>query len=240
MEVIDITGLVESQAAELSDSEVQAIRAAAEVTNAGMQAALGAVRIGGFPYQAVGKAHEAMYSAGQSDFEKSFVAVWSGPQGGMMHDTRTTEEFRAGDICTVEIMGVDQQYIACSQTCVHLGDEAPKPEVVEAYRLVVAMHDAARAAVRAGVTTGEVFEAANGLYRDATGRDYFRRVGGSLGLTMFAIDLVKGGDVVLRSGTPLLVQTLVTAPVMLTCATSVIVNDDGYTELTPRIVWDSM
>jgi Xaa-Pro aminopeptidase len=233
----DITGVVEKIAAELSAPEVEYMRRAAAVTAAGMRTALENVKVGAYPYQVVGRAHEAMYAAGQSDFEKSFVAVWSGPRGGMMHDTRTTQQFRAGDIATIEIMGVDQQYLACSQTCVALGSR-PAPAVREAYRMIVEMHDAARAAIRAGAKAGEVFEAANMIYRTRFGRDYFRRVGGSIGLTLFALDLVKDSEVPLPAGTPLLVQMLVNEPVLLTCATTVLVTESGYVELTPRIVWE--
>lgn len=233
----DITGVVEKIAAELSVSEVEYMRRAAEVTAAGMRTALKTVKVGAYPYEVVGRVHETMYAAGQSDFEKSFVAVWSGPRGGMMHDTRTTQQFRAGDIATIEIMGVDHQYLACSQTCVPLGGP-PSAAVREAYDLIVEMHDAARATVRAGVKAGEVFEAASAIYRARYGRDYFRRVGGSAGLTLFALDLVKDSEVVLPVGTPLLVQTLVTEPVLLTCASTVLVTGSGYTGLTPRIVWE--
>lgn len=233
----DITGVIERFAAELSPGETEHMRRAAAVTAAGMRTALDTIAVGAYPYEVIGRVHEAMYGAGQSDFEKSFVAVWSGPRGGMMHDTRTTQRFAAGDIATIEIMGADHQYLACSQTCLPLGGP-PAAEVREAYDLIVAMHDAARGVLRAGVTAGEVFDAANALYRARFGRDYFRRVGGSAGLTLFALDLVKDSEVELPAGTPLLVQTLVTEPVLLTCATTVLVTTGGYTELTPRIVWE--
>jgi Xaa-Pro dipeptidase len=236
-EFVDITGCVEQLAAELSEPEVDCMRRAAAVTELGMRTALGLIEVGGYPYEVVGAAHQAMYAAGQTDFEKSFVAVWSGPRGGMMHDTRTTQPFAPGDIATVEIMGVDRHYKACAQTSVLLpSDTGPAPEVLEARRLVAAMHDAARAVVRAGVTAGAVFDAANAIYRESLGEDYFRRVGGSLGLTMFALDLVRGSEVVLPAGTPLLVQTLVTEPVLLTCASTMIVTEAGFEQLTSSVV----
>ena len=39
-------------------------------------------------------------------------------------------------------------------------------------------------AVRAGATAGDVFDAANAVYRPARGADYYRRCGGSMGLTL--------------------------------------------------------
>lgn len=236
----DVSGAIERIAAELSESEVACMRRAAAVTAAGMRTALDRIEVGRFPFEVVGAVHETMYSAGQSDFEKSFVAVWSGPRGGMMHDTRTTQQFQSGDIATIEIMGVDQHYTACSQTCVVLGDQQPPPEVLAAYEMVVAMHDAARRRIRAGAKSHEIYDAANAIYRERVGQDYFRRVGGSIGLSLFALDLVKDSDTVLPEGIPLLVQTLVTEPVLLTCATTVLVTGNGYEELTPRITWNGL
>jgi Xaa-Pro dipeptidase len=237
-ELVDISGEVEALAAELSAWELECMRRAAAVTTAGMDTALATVMAGRYPYDVVGAVQQAMYAHGQSDFEDSFVAVWSGPRGGMMHDTRTTDRFDEGDIVTIEIMGVDRHYTACAQTSMLVGEAEPSPAVADAYELVIAMHAAASGVIRAGVAAGAVFEAADTLYRAATGAHYFRRVGGSLGLTMFALDLVKDSPVVLPLGTPLLVQVLLNEPALLTCTSSVIVTEEGWEELTPPIVSD--
>jgi Xaa-Pro dipeptidase len=240
VELVDVTGEVEAIAAELSPWELGCMRRAAQVTQSGMNASIRALRPGLPTYELLGTIQEAMYSAGQSDFEKSFVAVWAGPDGGMMHDTRTTHVLTSGDIATIEVMGVDQHYTACAQTTVLVGTEQPRPEVSRAYELVIDMHAAARSALRAGVTAGEVFAAANTVYRAATGGDYFRRVGGSLGLTLFALDLVKDSRVTIPEGTPMLVQVLVNEPALLTCTSAVIVTPTGVEELTPAIVCDAL
>jgi Xaa-Pro dipeptidase len=240
VELVDISGVVEALAERLSPWEVDCVRRAATVTTYGMDAAMASLKVGRYPYEVVAAVQDAMYSAGQSDFEKSFVAVWSGPQGGMMHDTRTTVRLAEGDIATIEVMGVDRHYRTCAQTTVWVGSSDPSDDVRAAYELVVAMHDSARAAVRAGVTAGAVFDAADALYLEHTGEHYFRRVGGSIGLTMFAVDLVRDSPVVLRAGTPLLVQVLVNEPALLTCTSSVIVTETGVEELTPALVADGL
>lgn len=230
-EFVDVTGLVEGIAGRLSDLEVDCMRRAARITDLGLQAGLREIRPGVYPYDIIGAIHAAMYAGGQSDFDKSLVAVWSGPGGGRMHDTDTTEQVKPGDVVTIEIMGVDKHYRTGVQTCTYVGD-TPPAEIIRAHEMVVAMHAAARAAVRPGGTAGEVFDAADAVYRAATGRDYYRRVGGSMGLTQFQVDLVKGRDEVLRPGVALLVQTLVDDPVLLTCASTVLVTEDGCDDLT--------
>ena len=229
--LVDVSGLVEGVAAHPSAAEAACMREAARITDVGFQAGIENIRAGGYPYQVIGNIHNAMYQAGQRDFDMSLVCVWSGPQGGRMHDTATTEKFKEGDIATVEVWGVDNQYKAGAQASIYIGDN-PDPRIVEAYDLVAAMYSKARDAVKAGVTTGDIFEAANSVYRAARGKDYYRRCGGSMGLTVFTLDLVNGRTDVLNPGVSLLIQTLVDDPVLLTCASTVMVTETGYEELT--------
>lgn len=231
----DASGLVESVAAHPSGAESDCLRRAARITNIGLQTGMREIKIGVYPYEIIGKIHRAMYAAGQSDFDKSLVAVWSGPQGGRMHDTVTTEQIQQGDIVTVEIMGVDNHYRAGAQACAYVGDEPPQ-NIADAYKLVTDMHQKARGAVKAGVSADDVFSAANSVYRAAKGTDYYRRCGGSMGLTQFTLDLVKGRQDILTPGVSLLIQTLVNAPVLLTCASTVVVTETGYDELTQPIL----
>jgi len=98
------------------------------------------------------------------------------------------------------------------------------------------MHANATNAVRAGAATGEVFDAASAVYREARGSDYYRRCGGSMGLTVFTLDLLRGSRDVLAPGVSLLIQTLVDDPVLLTCASTVMVTADGCDELTQPLI----
>jgi Xaa-Pro aminopeptidase len=229
--LVDASGLVEAVAARPSAAESACLRSAARITDIGFQAGLREIRAGAYPYQVIGKIHDAMYQAGQRDFDMSLVCVWSGPQGGRMHDTSTTEMIRKGDIVTLEVWGVDNQYKAGVQASIYLGDHPPAA-VADAYDLIVRMHAEARKAVRAGATAGDIFKAANAVYRPARGADYYRRCGGSMGLTVFTIDLVEGRRDVLEPGMALLIQTLVDDPVLLTCASTVMVGETGCEELT--------
>lgn len=57
-----------------------------------------------------------------------------------------------------------------------------------------------------------------------------------MGLTVFTIDLVNGRKDVLSPGVVLLVQTLVDDPVLLTCASTVMVTETGCEELTSPLL----
>jgi Xaa-Pro dipeptidase len=229
--LVDASGLVEGVGAWPSEAESACLRRAARIADVGMQAGIREIREGVFPYQIIGKIHDAMYQAGQRDFDMSLVCVWSGPQGGRMHDTWTAERIERADIVTVEVWGVDNHYKAGTQTSVYVGD-GPPAEIVAAYDLIAKMHANAKNAVKAGATAGDIFAAANSVYRAARGADYYRRCGGSMGLTVFTVDLVKGRRDVLVPGMALLIQTLVDEPVLLTCASTVMVTETGCEEMT--------
>jgi Xaa-Pro dipeptidase len=231
----DASGLVEDIAANPSEAESACVRKAARITDIGFQIGIRELRAGVYPYEIIGKIHNAMYQAGQRDFDMSLVCVWSGPQGGRMHDTSTTEKIKNGDIVTIEVWGVDNHYKAGAQGSIYVGN-SPPAAVVEAYNLNVKMHQEATKAVKAGVTCADVFSAANAVYRRARGADYFRRCGGSMGLTVFTIDLVSGRNDVLNPGMALLIQTVVNDPVLLTCASTVMVTKQGCEELTSPLL----
>ena len=228
---VDASGLVESVAASPSAAESDCLRKAAKITNVGFQAGVEVLRDGIYPYEVIGKIHDAMYQAGQRDFDMSLVCVWSGPKGGRMHDTSTTERIKTGDLVTIEVWGVDNHYKAGAQASIYVGKN-PAPEIVDAYNLNSAMHASAVKSVKAGKTAGDVFDAVNRIYRPARGADYYRRCGGSMGLTVFTVDLVNGRSDILNPGVALLVQTLLDDPVLLTCASTVMVTEQGCEELT--------
>jgi Xaa-Pro dipeptidase len=231
----DVSGLVEAIAVKSSPSEVACLRRAATVTKVGFEAGIAAVRAGVYPYEIVGRIHEAMYESGQSDFDMSMVCVWAGEKGGRMHDTRTTERIKAGDAATIEIFGVDHQYKIGAQGTVFVGRE-PSSDVQKSYSILVDMFKAARDAIRPGATSGDIYDAANGPYRTALGSDYYRKVGGTLGLTVFNIALTKGSKDILEPGMCLLVQTLVDDPALITCSSTVLVTENGYETLTDPII----
>jgi Xaa-Pro dipeptidase len=233
--LVDASGLVEAVAATPSAAESACLRRAARITDIGFQAGIREIREGVYPYQVIGRIHDAMYQAGQRDFDMSLVCVWSGPQGGRMHDTSTTERINNGDIVTIEVWGVDNHYKAGAQGSIYVGNDPPAA-ILDAYNLNAGMYANARKVVKAGATASDVFSAASSVYRAARGADYYRRCGGSMGLSVFTVDLVNGRRDVLKPGMALLLQTLVDDPVLLTCASTVMVTDNGYEDLTSPLL----
>ncbi len=91
-------------------------------------------------------------------------------------------------------------YRADTTRTIVLGE--PDARQREFHRLVLEAHDAGIAAVRAGVTAGEVDEAARSVLREAgLGERFIHRLGHGLGLEPHeAPSLDPGGDTILEAG----------------------------------------
>ncbi|MDA4130020.1 MAG: Xaa-Pro peptidase family protein [Thaumarchaeota archaeon] len=231
-ELVDATGLVDGVRVVPSKLESEFIRKAAKITETGFNAGIDALRIGAYRYEVHASIQEALFKAGQTDSDSSFVAVWSGTKGGRMHDTSTDEKIHDGDTVTIEVHGIFNQYRAVSQGTVYVG-RGPIPEsVTETFDLVSRMFRKAKDSLKLNLKTGEVYNAANSVYRTARGSDYFRRVGGTVGMSVFDIDFRKGGQETLKPGMGLIVQTLTDDPVLVCCVSTLMLSEHGVDELT--------
>ncbi len=227
----DASGIVEGVSASPSKTEIDYMRKAAPITNAGFQRGIESVKEGVYAYEVVAEIHNAMYKAGQTDFALSSVDLWSGPAGGELHTTCITQKIEKGDLVTIEVAGVYNVYRVTCQGTIYVGD-SPPASIADTYRMVTDMYQAARDAIKPGAKAGDVYDAANKVYRPIRGEDYFRRVGGSAGLRYFAVDLIKGNQAPLNPGVALLVQALVDKPALITNAGTVLVTETGYEDLT--------
>jgi Xaa-Pro dipeptidase len=231
----DVSGFVDIIRMNLSKNEVEYFKRAAEITNIGFQSALNTISEGVYLFEIIGEIHKAMYKAGQTDVEISKVWLWCGPSGGFMHDTDTTHQIARNDLATIEVWGTCNQYFAGAQGSVYIGG-TPSPDINDSYKLVAEMYQAARDAIRPGAFAGEVYEAANKVYRSATGENYWRRIGTNMGLTFGPIDVGIHSRHILQPWTPFIIQPLLVSPVLITCCSTLLLTDTGVEELTPPLL----
>jgi Xaa-Pro aminopeptidase len=231
----DASWLVETIRTSLSPEEVTCVRKAGDVTNIGFSRALDLIKPGVLARDVIADAHAAMYHGGQSDVEISRLWIWFGPNGGRLHDTDVTRPFKDSEYATVEIWGNHRQYLAASQGTIYLGDSPPKV-VAETHQLLAEMYCVARDAARPGALTGEVFDAANAVYRARRGADYWRRIGTNMGLSFGPMDLGVGGEDVIRPWTPLILQLVEIDPGLITCCGTLLVTDEGIEELVSPLL----
>lgn len=231
----DMSGLVDSIRITLSEREIECFKRAAEITNIGLKAGLRMIGPGLYPYEAVGEIHNAMYKGGQTDVEVSRVWLWSGPQGGLMHDSTLTRRIERNDLATIEVWGNWNQYMVGAQATLFVGKN-PSSKITDSYKLVSDMFQAAREALKPGAFAGEIYDAANKVYRSMKGEDYWRRIGTNMGLTFGPIDIGRGSRDVIRPRTPFILQPLVTNPALITCCSTLLVTERGTEELTPPLL----
>ncbi len=231
----DASKIVKSLMAVPSPTEVDYIRRAGKLANGGFQGGLKAVKKGIYCYEVIAAINHTLFQAGQTDTLLSRIWCWAGPDGGQMHSTDVTHQIQDGDLVTIELGGVYNLYRVNAQGTVYIGKHPPEL-VVKTYEMVANMYKAAAELIRPGAKAGEIYEGANRIYRPLKGEDYFRRLGGSMSLGSFDINVIKGNQEVLHPGLPLLIQPLVNEPFLITCSSTILVTETGREELTQPLL----
>ena len=145
--------------------EIERIRAAAKVADAGMAAAVKAVKPGVSEIQIAAEAEYAMRQAGAEEFYRTYVA--SGPRTNIAHGLPTARKLQAGDLVMIDIHPVLDGYSAdmCRTVCV--GPAGPTAEQQAAYDLFLKAQQATIAKVKAGAGVGELEETIHRILKDA-------------------------------------------------------------------------
>jgi Xaa-Pro dipeptidase len=236
VETPDVSGIVEPLRRVKSKREIEYCREAGRIAEVGLHAAINAVKDGARVASVVAEATRAMYEQGQDDVNWPPVLVWSGPEGGLMHDTALEGVISTGHLVTLEVTGTRELYVADAMGTICVG--SPSKAIEEGYAVSVALHDAAQKALRAGVTGGDVHAQADAVFQAAGQGPYYRRVGGAVGInaqpSLFfeGLNLLKGETTRLESGMTVLVQPGVDRPAMMIVASTNLVVDRGFEELT--------
>ncbi|HSS94095.1 MAG TPA: Xaa-Pro peptidase family protein [Candidatus Dormibacteraeota bacterium] len=107
--------------------------------------------------------------------------VLSGPNSALPHGRPSGRQLEKGDLVLLDFGAAFEGYRADTTRVAVVGE--PNARQREIHRVVLAAHDAAIAAVRAGVTTGAIDAAAREVIEAAgLGEQFFHRTGHGLGL----------------------------------------------------------
>jgi Xaa-Pro aminopeptidase len=148
--------------------EIERIRAAAKVADAGMQAAAGAVKPGLTESQVAAEAEYAMRQAGAEEFWRTYVS--SGPRTNIAHGLPTLRTLQAGDLVMIDIHPIVDGYSAdiCRTVCAG----APTAEQQAAYDLYLQAQQATIARIKAGVGMVELEQTLHGVLAEAGHREH--------------------------------------------------------------------
>jgi Xaa-Pro dipeptidase len=195
----DGTGLVEAGRRIKSAEELGWIRRACRLTEAGMGAALRAIRPGATENQVAAAAYAA-FMAGGTDFMAGDPIVTSGWRSGVAHLTFGNRTLEPGDALLLEMSACQRRYFGPLMRGAVI---PPVPDEVRRLAdVIVEALDAAIAAIRPGATSGEVDAACRGPIERAGYEPNFRkRTGYSVGIG-YAPNWGEGHIVSLRRDDP--------------------------------------
>jgi Xaa-Pro aminopeptidase/Xaa-Pro dipeptidase len=160
--------------------------------------------------------------------------VQSGPNSALPHMHPTSRKLSAGEFVLLDFGAAFDGYKADTTRMAVIGE--PIARHAEIHQVVLDAHDAAIAAVRAGVTTGDVDAAARGVI-DAAGyaERFIHRTGHGLGLEAHEEpSLDPGSKMVLEAGMVITIEPGVYIPGWggVRIEDDVVVEEDGCRVLT--------
>ena len=181
-----------------NEDEIEKLQRAADITDEAYETVVSQMRAGQSEIDVALLIASAIGNLGGT---LSFsTLIQSGPNSSLPHLEPSSRRLTAGDFALLDFGAAFGGYRADTTRMLVVGE--PTPRHREIHELVLAGHDAAIAAVRAGVTTGDVDAAARGVIEaGGYGKEFFHRVGHGLGLEAHEDpSLDPGSDTVLESG----------------------------------------
>jgi Xaa-Pro aminopeptidase len=148
--------------------EIEHIRAAAKVADAGMKAAVKSVKPGLTESQVAAEAEYAMRQAGAEGFWRTYVA--SGPRTNIAHGLPTLRKLQPGDLVMIDLHPIVNNYSA--DLCRTVGVAKPTSEQQAAYDLYLRAQQATIAKVKAGVGMVELEQTLHGILKEAGHGDH--------------------------------------------------------------------
>jgi Xaa-Pro dipeptidase len=202
--LVDGTGTIDRARLVKSPREVEYIRQAARAAEAGMRAAVDAIRVGVTDNEVSAELHWAMIAAG-SEYVALGPFVAAGQRSTIMHGIWGRQRIARGESVLLEIGGCIQRYHAGLMRTVSVG-----PPSARLARMAGGSEEANRAAVEAvepGVTAGEVHRACQAAFERAGLLDLRRgtRSGYSIGLA-FPPDWGEGHILSLQEDEPTVLE----------------------------------
>ncbi len=145
------------------EDEIKHMRAAAKVADAGMKAAVAAVKVGVSESEVAAEAEYAMRYAGAEEFYRTYVS--SGPRTNVAHGLPTDRKIKKGDLVMIDVAPIVHNYSSdmCRTVCVG----KPTEEQQGAYDLFLKAQRATIAKAKAGVTITELEETVHGTIKAA-------------------------------------------------------------------------
>ncbi|QDU47329.1 putative peptidase [Symmachiella dynata] len=150
---VDCAGIVEAGRLIKSDLEIEMIRSAARVAEAGMQAGIEAVQEGATENDVAADIHFAMFKAG-GEWPAISPFVATGHRGSIGHQTWAGDIIKKNECVFLEVGGCLKRYHAAMMRTCFVGQ--PDQQIIDAIKTVQEAVDASIAMIKPGIRLGEV------------------------------------------------------------------------------------
>ena len=150
---IDCAGIVEAGRLIKSDLEIDLIRSAARVAEAGMKAGIEAVHEGVTENDVAADIHSAMIRAG-GEWPAISPFVATGHRGSVGHQTWAGDMIKNNECVFLEVGGCLKRYHAAMMRTCFVGE--PDQQILDAVKTVQEAVDASIASIKPGMRLGEV------------------------------------------------------------------------------------
>lgn len=194
------TGVLENLRSQKDPEEVLAMQKAVDIAQQALLSTLPSIKAGRTEKEIAAELVLQLLRAG-SESELPFSPIVSaGPNGANPHASPSSRPVRNGDLLVIDWGATSDGYVSDITRTFAIGDV--DPEYQEIHAIVQAANAAARAAVRPGITTGEVDTAAREVIEAAGYGEFFtHRTGHGLGLEGHEPPYIRAGsEVVLQQG----------------------------------------
>ncbi len=179
------------------ESELDAMRRAAEIAEEAFQDWLTFIHVGMSEQEAAGKLTAALFAFGAERLAFDPI-VCGGPNGALPHAVPGARHFRSGDWVVVDWGAVVSGYHSDLTRMVVFGE--PRGELLKVHDLVLRANKAGRAAVAPGVQAQSVDNAARVVIDDGGyGVQFMHRTGHGLGLEAHEAPSIVSGNTLLLS-----------------------------------------
>ena len=203
VEVVDAGGLVELARRVKSPREIEYIRRACRATARGMRDAIDEITVGNTENDVAAAAFSGMVRDG-SEFLTNDPIVTSGPRSGIPHTTFKRRVLEHGDAVLLEMGAAYNRYVGPLMRCAVIGQ--PDDQVRRFADVCVEALSNAIAAIKPGLTAGDIDEACRGTIERAGLYDHFRkRTGYSVGIG-FAPGWVEGAVLSVQKEEPTVLE----------------------------------
>jgi Xaa-Pro dipeptidase len=225
-----------------SDDELARMRRCGQVTDAGWDALMGAMRTGATEYELVAAVEERMKGLGATE---NFMLIASGGDEVRGMVPPSDRRLRRGDMVRTELTPQCDGYWTqiCRSAVLGLANDGQR----ESFALVDQAMEAGLGALRAGVTAHDVAMAENDVFRERGFGEYctakFTRVRGhGHGAHLDETPIIEGNETVLEHHSVVIVHPNTFTPLAgyHVLGDPVVVTHDGWEPLlqTPRVLFE--